>query len=105
MPLAVAVTSAKPLASASALDGANVAYFGWGRVNVYQLVHMVTTLERLGERPLVVFPQKYTNQRFHLRQGMMQVLRDEELGYLEGLKEKDQLYVVPPMCLDDMCEF
>ena len=87
------------------VDGANIAYFGWGRVNVYQLVHMVTALERLGERPLVVFPQKYTNQRFHLRQGMMQVLRDEELGYLEGLKEKDQIYVVPPMCLDDMCEF
>jgi len=86
------------------VDGANVAYFGWGRVNVYQLVHMVNALERLGEHPLVVFPQKYTNQRFHLRQGMMQVLRDEELEYLERLREKGQMYVVPPMCLDDLCE-
>ena len=86
------------------VDGANVAYFGWGRVNVYQLVHMVNALERLGEHPLVVFPQKYTNQRFHLRQGMMQVLRHEELEYLERLREKGQMYVVPPMCLDDLCE-
>ncbi|KAL3783780.1 hypothetical protein ACHAW5_000603 [Stephanodiscus triporus] len=84
------------------VDGANVAYFGWGRVNVYQLVHMVKALEELGEYPLVVFPQKYTNQRFHLRQGMMQVLRDEELEFLERLKEKGQMYVVPPMCLDDL---
>ena len=84
------------------VDGANVAYFGWGRVNVYQLVHMVNELERRGEYPLVIFPQKYTNQRFHLRRGMMQVLRDEEMEALEGLKAKGQMYVVPPMCLDDL---
>ena len=86
------------------VDGANVAYFGWGRVNVYQLVHMVNELERRGEYPLVIFPQKYTNQRFHLRRGMMQVLRDEEMEALEMLKAKGQMYVVPPMCLDDLCK-
>jgi hypothetical protein len=87
------------------VDGANVAYFGWGRVNIYQLKHMVHALERQGEYPLVIFPQKYTLQRFHLRQGMIQVLREEELSYLEELKEKGQMYVVPPMCLDDLCKF
>lgn len=84
------------------VDGANVAYFGWGRVNVHQLAHMVNALEKQGERPLVVFPEKYTRRKFHLRQGMMQVLRDEEMGLLEGLREKGQMYVVPPMCLDDL---
>lgn len=87
------------------VDGANVAYFGWGRVNVYQLMHMVNALERQGEHPLVIFPQKYTLQRFHLRQGMLQVLREEEMAYLEELKEREQMYVVPPMCLDDLCKF
>ncbi len=86
------------------VDGANVAYFGWGRVNVYQLMHMVNALERQGEHPLVIFPQKYTLQRFHLRQGMIQVLREEEMAYLEELKERGQMYVVPPMCLDDLCK-
>ncbi len=86
------------------VDGANVAYFGWGRVNVYQLMHMVNALERQGEHPLVIFPQKYTLQRFHLRQGMLQVLREEEMAYLEELKERGQMYVVPPMCLDDLCK-
>ena len=87
------------------VDGANVAYFGWGRVNVYQLMHMVNALERQGEHPLVVFPQKYTLQRFHLRQGIIQVLREEEMAYLEELKGREQMYVVPPMCLDDLCKF
>jgi len=84
------------------VDGANVAYFGWGRINVHQLIHMVSALEKQGEHVLVVFPQKYTYKKFHLRAGMMQVLKDEEVEFLEGLKEKNQMYVVPPMCLDDL---
>ena len=84
------------------VDGANVAYFGWGKINVHQLHHMVAALKKQGESPLVVFPQKYTRRKFHLRQGMMQVLQDEELELLERLKENDEMYVVPPMCLDDM---
>ena len=84
------------------VDGANVAYFGWGKVNIHQLRLMVDALKKQGEDPLVVFPQKYTRRKFHLRQGMMQVLQDEELEILERLKENDQMYVVPPMCLDDM---
>ena len=54
------------------MDRANVAYFGWGKINVHQLVHMVNALERRGERPLVVFPEKYTWKKFHLRRGMFQ---------------------------------
>jgi pentatricopeptide repeat protein len=84
------------------VDGANVAYFGWGKVNVHQLNLMVEALKKKGEDPLVVFPQKYTRRKFHLRQGMMQILQDEELEILERLQENDQMYVVPPMCLDDM---
>jgi len=84
------------------VDGANVAYFGWGKVNIHQLNLMVEALKKQGEDPLVVFPQKYTRRKFHLRQGMMQVLQDEELEILNKLKENDQMYVVPPMCLDDM---
>ena len=33
---------------------------------------------------------------------MLQVLKDEEMELLDGLKEKEQMYVVPPMCLDDL---
>ena len=88
----------------SIVDGANIAYFGWGKVNIHQLIHMVDALEKQGEYPLVVFPQKYTRRKFHLRKGMMQVLKDEEMELLERLKEKDQMYVVPPMCLDDLCK-
>eukprot|EP00986_Skeletonema_menzelii_P000306 scaffold91_cov143-Skeletonema_menzelii.AAC.13 len=84
------------------VDGANVAYFGWGKVNVHQLNLMVEALKRQGEHPLVIFPQKYTRRKFHLRQGMMQILQDDELEILNKLKENDQMYVVPPMCLDDM---
>jgi hypothetical protein len=84
------------------VDGANVAYFGWGRINVHQLMNMVNALEEQGEYPLVVFPKKYTWRKFHLRQGMMQVLNDDELEFLDDLQEKGQMYVVPPMCLDDL---
>lgn len=84
------------------VDGANIAYFGWGKINVFQLIHMMDALEKQGEHPLVVFPEKYTRKKFHLRAGMIQVLKDEELEKLESLKEKGQMYVVPPMCLDDL---
>ena len=86
------------------VDGANVAYFGWGRINVHQLMYMVNALENQGEYPLVVFPKKYTWRKFHLRHGMMQVLTDDEFEFLENLQKRDQMYVVPPMCLDDLCK-
>jgi hypothetical protein len=51
------------------IDGPNVAYFGWGKVNLYQLKRMVDKLENQGEHPLVVMPEKYTRRKFYLRAG------------------------------------
>ena len=51
------------------VDGPNVAYFGWGRVNLPQLQRMVDELEKQGEHPLVIMPEKYTRRKFHLRAG------------------------------------
>jgi hypothetical protein len=51
------------------IDGPNVAYFGFGKVSMVQLQRMVDELERLGEHPLVVMPEKYTRQKFYLRAG------------------------------------
>mmetsp|Transcript_25016 Transcript_25016/g.52561 ORF Transcript_25016/g.52561 Transcript_25016/m.52561 type:complete len:848 (-) Transcript_25016:2057-4600(-) len=84
------------------VDGANVAYFGWGKINVYQLSLMVTALEKHGEHPLVIMPQKYTRKKFYLRQGVTQFLSETERALFDRLKEKGQLYIVEPMCHDDM---
>ena len=51
------------------VDGPNVAYFGWGKVNLLQLQRMVDELEKQGEHPLVIMPEKYTRRTFHLRAG------------------------------------
>ena len=51
----------------SLLDGANVAYYGNGVVNYHQVLLMVSTLESMGENPLVVMPQKYVRDKFYLR--------------------------------------
>ena len=64
-------------------DGANVAYFGWGKINVHQLILMVNALEKQNEHPLVIMPQKYTRQKFYLRHGVVQTLNNEELELLE----------------------
>lgn len=53
------------------VDGANVAYFGWGRVQLRQLQRMVDELEKQGEHTLVVMPEKYTRPRFYLRAGVV----------------------------------
>ena len=51
------------------VDGANVAYFGWGKVQLRQLQRMVDELEKQGEHTLVVMPEKYTRPKFYLRAG------------------------------------
>lgn len=58
------------------IDGPNVAYFGWGKVNIFQLQRMVDELEEQGEHPLVVMPEKYTRPRFYLRAGTVRHLLD-----------------------------
>jgi len=83
------------------IDGANVAYYGLGCINYHQLKLMVTTLERMGENPLVIIPQKYTQRKFHLRQGYVQELTDEQMEIIKDLENNGKLYEVPHRCLDD----
>ena len=41
------------------VDGANVGYYGHSRIHYSSVMIMVEKLERMGERPLVVMPEKY----------------------------------------------
>jgi len=83
------------------LDGANVAYFGSGSINYLQLQLMVSTLEKMGETPLVVMPQKYVQEKFYIRKKFIQVLNQNDMGIINDLSAKGSLYVVPQRCLDD----
>mmetsp|Transcript_3917 Transcript_3917/g.5336 ORF Transcript_3917/g.5336 Transcript_3917/m.5336 type:complete len:839 (+) Transcript_3917:528-3044(+) len=83
------------------IDGANVAYFGLGCINYQQLNHMVTTLIEMGENPLVIMPQKYVQEKFHLRKRYIQTLKAEDLKIMEELQDRSMMYIVPPRCLDD----
>jgi hypothetical protein len=82
------------------VDGPNVAYFGHGNVHYSQVWEVVQELQRLGERPLVVMPQKYLSRTFWLSGlGKVQELNDEDQAIIDKLK--DCMYVVPSTCLDD----
>ena len=83
------------------VDGANVAYYGLGCINYHQIKLMVNSLEKMGETPLVVMPQKYAQKKFYLRQGYVQELPDSQMAILEELENSGMLYVVPHRCLDD----
>jgi hypothetical protein len=62
---------------------------------------MVTTLEKMGERPLVVMPQKYVQEKFYIRKKFIQVLSQDDLGIINDLIAGGKLYIVPQRCLDD----
>mmetsp|Transcript_14598 Transcript_14598/g.16978 ORF Transcript_14598/g.16978 Transcript_14598/m.16978 type:complete len:593 (+) Transcript_14598:1-1779(+) len=83
------------------VDGANVAYFGLGYVNHHQVKLMVDMLEKLGETPLVVMPQKYMQKKFYVRQRFVQELTQPQLDIIDELTESGKLYQVPHRCLDD----
>jgi len=83
------------------VDGANVAYFGLGSVNYHQVKLMVDALEKMGETPLVIMPQKYTQKKFYLRQGYVQELTQAQLDIIDDLKTSGKFYEVPQRCLDD----
>lgn len=83
------------------VDGANVAYYGIGSINYHQVKLVVDTLEKMGETPLVVIPQKYTQNKFYLRKGYIQELTLAQLEILENLDLCGKLYKVPQRCLDD----
>lgn len=84
------------------LDGPNVAYYGHSGVHYSQVLLMVKHLESLGERPLVVMPQKYCRSTFFLSStGRRQTLTEREVQAIADLQERGQLFVVPEYCLDD----
>lgn len=94
------------------VDAANVAYylqnFEEGRFSFHQIQFVVDALERLGERPLVILPNKYSLPYFYVTIGIgsargpkKQVQTPEEVEIVKGLQESGKLYVVPASCLDD----
>lgn len=83
------------------IDGANVAYYGIGCINYHQIKLMVKSLEKMGEKPLVIMPQKYAQKKFHLRQGYVQELPESQMAILQEMEDTGMLYKVPHRCLDD----
>lgn len=62
-------------------DGANVAYYGHSNVHYSSLKKVVEKLESMGERPLVVMPEKYTSKSWACRPNFYQkrTRKDEEV--------------------------
>jgi len=84
------------------VDGANVAYFrADGGFNYHQLRQMVRALENLGEKVLVVIPQKYTQNKFFINNRKVQKLTKPQMDIIDEFSSKEQLYSVPLGCLDD----
>ncbi|KAI2513845.1 Protein-only RNase P [Fragilaria crotonensis] len=90
------------------IDGANVGFFlqnfDAGKFNFYQMLFMVQTLERMGEMPLVVLPEKFTRSSFPISKlhGVeMQKLDDKERSIIDTLWKSGNLYVTPPSTQDD----
>ena len=63
------------------IDGANVAYYGHSNVHYSSLKKVVEKLESMGERPLVVMPEKYTSKSWACRPNFYQkrTQKDEEV--------------------------
>jgi len=83
------------------VDGANVAFYGQGVVNHHQVQLIVEALEKMGENPLVILPEKYTTPKFYIRKGFVQELPQVQLDLVKGLGDQGKLYTVPKRCLDD----
>jgi hypothetical protein len=66
------------------VDGANVAYYGFPELHYCQVKLVVDELKRMGEKPLVVLPKKYTHRTFMLsHSGKWQTLTDREFEVIE----------------------
>ena len=83
------------------VDGANVAFFGRGLVDYHHVKTVVDGLERMGERPLVIMPQKYLQRKFYVRRGIVQELDERNMEIIDELVESGKVYEVPKRCLDD----
>jgi hypothetical protein len=65
-------------------DGANVAYFGFPELHYSQVKLVVDELKRMGEKPLVVLPKKYTHRTFMLSStGKSQTLHDRDYNIIK----------------------
>lgn len=90
------------------VDGPNIAYymqnFDQGGFNYHQIKFVVDTLEGMGERVLVVLPQKYMQDSFtlySLQRKTMQRLGKNEKKIRDDLLSKGQICAVPFGVLDD----
>jgi len=83
------------------VDGANVAYYGHSNVHYSSLKKVVEKLESMGERPLVVMPEKYTWKKFSVRPKYYQKLTEKDQEVIQWLREKEIMYIVPRYVLDD----
>jgi pentatricopeptide repeat protein len=73
-----------------------------GNVHYSQVQCIVQELEKMGERPLVVMPQKYMSPRFWISGlSFTQELSQIDLDIIESLKAEGKVYTVPSSCLDD----
>ena len=66
------------------VDGANVAYFGHPNVHYSQIRLVVDELNRMGETPLVIMPEKYVARKFRLSYGYVQELSSTEYEIMQG---------------------
>lgn len=65
---------------------------------------MVQTLEKMGETPLVILPEKYTRASFLINKWdgpLAQTLNAKERSILDTLWNSDKLYVTPKFTQDD----
>lgn len=83
------------------VDGANVAYYGHSNVHYSSLKKVVEKLESMGERPLVVMPEKYTLKSFACRPNYYQKLTQKDQDVIDWLRQNEMMYVVPRLNLDD----
>ena len=91
------------------VDGANVGYymqnFEGGRFSFHQIQFVVDSLEKLGERPLVILPFKYglpySTVTISVGGTHAQVFTEEERTILDRLRSSGKLYFLPAGILDD----
>jgi len=83
------------------VDGANVAYYGHSNVHYSSLKKIVEKLESMGERPLVVMPEKYTSKSFACRPNFYQKLTSRDQDVIDWLRDNEMIYEVPRLNLDD----
>jgi Zc3h12a-like Ribonuclease NYN domain len=87
------------------VDGANVGYYNQnfedGRFSYHQIKFVVDYLERLGENPLVVLPNKYSKDSFTVTHGIVgslvrqQQLTVAEMAIRNDLWRREKLVRVP----------